>query len=59
MLRAIILVAFVVSASAQAHAHFLPAQSLLLASSDQQTVDAKRETCWRTNRSTGQRFRIC
>ena len=24
-----------------------------------QTIDAKRETCWRTNRSTGQKFRIC
>lgn len=22
-------------------------------------VEGKRETCWRTNRSTGQRFRIC
>jgi hypothetical protein len=22
-------------------------------------VVEKRETCWRTNRSTGQRFRIC
>ena len=23
------------------------------------TFDGKKETCWRTNRSTGQRFRIC
>lgn len=38
------------------------------AASDQATVSdtratapvvEKRETCWRTNRSTGQRFRIC
>jgi hypothetical protein len=22
-------------------------------------VEARRNTCWRTNRSTGQKFRIC
>jgi hypothetical protein len=29
-------------------------------SAESQTVDRRRrETCWRTNRSTGQKFRIC
>ncbi len=26
---------------------------------DQAFFEAKRETCWRTNRQTGQKFRIC
>ena len=57
-MRAIVLIAFVLTvgfSGTAGAAPTLPGAS----NSEAQEPTSRRDTCWRTNRSTGQKFRIC